>query len=125
MKYPELGNSYIINAAATTAMAPSTANPPRLWLASPVVAADGFALVAELAAEDAEVVAVEPAEEAEGVPRELLVAAMKGPMTPPCCCAGAVLFEVLAAFALKAARDSDVLELLFFLASYTIVLLLM
>lgn len=105
MKCPELENGYIINTAAAMARPPNIANSPCLWLASPV---DGFALVVE----DVELVAmVELAEDVEGVARELLVAAMKGPKTPPCCCAGVVVFKVLAALVLKMARDSDVLEL--------------
>ena len=106
MKYPGLENSYIINAATATAMPPSTANFPRLWLASPVETVDGFAVVVEPAADDVELV-----EDVEGVAREPLVAAMKGPKTPPCCCAGVVVFKVLAALALKMARDSDALVL--------------
>ena len=89
-------------------MPASTANSPRLWLASLVMVADGLAVVDDFP------VAVEPALEAAevvvAVP-ELLVAATKGPMTPPCCCAGVVLFKVLAALALKTVRDSDELEL--------------
>jgi hypothetical protein len=96
VKCPELEDSYIINTAAAMARPPSTANSPCLWLALPV---DGFALVVGLV------------EDVEGVARELLVAAMKGPKTPPCCFAGVVVFKVLAALVLKMARDSDVLEL--------------
>jgi len=47
---------------------------------------------------------VELAEDVEGVARELLVAAMKGPKMPPCCCAGVVVFKVLPALVLKMAR---------------------
>jgi hypothetical protein len=73
---------------------------------------DGLTLV-ELAGEDTEAVLAAEGlpDEADGVARELLVGAVKGPMTPPCCCAGVVLSEVLAALALKMARDSDVLDL--------------
>jgi hypothetical protein len=105
VKCPELENSYIINTAAAMARPPSTANSPCLWRALPV---DDFALVVEVV----ELVAmVGLVEDVEGVARELLVAAMKGPKTPPCCCAGVVVFKVLAALVLKMARDSDVLEL--------------
>ena len=78
---------------AATEMPPPTANSPRLWFTSLVA-------VVEL-----------PEEEVEGVAIELLVAAMKGPKISPCFCVGVVLFEVLAALALKMVRISDVLEL--------------
>lgn len=98
-----------INAAAVTAIPLSAANSIRIWLDPPVIV-DGFT-VAELKAEDAEVMAaVELAGGADGVAPEL-VSATKGPERPPCCCAGEVLFEVSAALALKMARVSEALDL--------------
>lgn len=78
----------------------SAENSPRSWLTPPLAA--GGAVDVELEPEDPEVEEVVVTglddEAGSGAP-ELLVAAMKGPNSPPCCCAGDVLFEVLAAFA--------------------------